>query len=169
MNKSERIREGLKKFSSQFGPAPTLLAIVQSVDEENQTCVLIDDDNDGTVYNDVRLRPVIDGNSSVVIFPTVGTYALAIMIEGGEDADWMLLAAGQIDKVIYTCGVFILTVSNTGFSIKSNEDSLKNILNDFSTAIQQLTVTAPNGVTSVPINAAAFAALTTRINALMYE
>lgn len=167
MNKKEQIRKALAAFSGQYGPAPTILATVTSVNEAEQTCVLTDDDNDGTVYNDVRLRPVIDGNSSTAIIPLVGTWGLAIMIEGGQDAEWMLIGAGQITKLIVMCGTFQFEVTNTGFKIASATDSLKQILSDLITDIQAITVTTPDGPSSVPNNAAQFEDITARIEELL--
>ena len=55
----------------------------------------------------------------------------------------------------------------THISIKNEVESLKDILTELCSAIAQITVTAPNGVTSVPINASVFSALSTRIANLL--
>lgn len=151
-------------FSKGFGPDATMLAVVQSVDEDACTCVLKDDDNEELVYEDVRLRPVIDGNESVTIFPKEGTWALAIRIE--EDEDWMVIAVGEADKVRIVSAGCDFEVSD-GFLIKKGSETLKKILNDLMTAIKAIVVPTNVGPSGNPLNAAVFTDINTRIDNLL--
>lgn len=90
MSKQAEIRQALADHARRYGPQQTMLATVLSVSEDDFTCVLQDDDNGELKYEDVRLRPVLDGNESVTIFPKAGTWALATRVE--EDEDWMVIA-----------------------------------------------------------------------------
>lgn len=63
-----------------------------------------------------------------------------------------------------------IKIDNTGLlHVQLGVDSLKMILTDILTQIQALTVisTAPTTPTGTPVNAAAFAAIATRINAML--
>lgn len=169
MGKKEEIRAKLAELASLYGPANTLLAKVKSVNEAEFTCVLEDDDDAELVYDDVRLRPVLDGNESVTLVPKIGTWALAIRME--DDEDWMLLAAGEMEKIIMKANSKIsLKVGDREFTIdskflvKKGTETLKKIMDDTLDAIQQLTVNTNVGPSSVPINAATFAAIKTRIS-----
>jgi hypothetical protein len=100
MGKEEQVRNLLKKMASDVGPAQTILAVVKSVDEGAFTCDLIDDETELEFF-DVRLRPVLDGNSGITLIPKVNAWALAVRIEDGDD--WMLIAAGEYSKVLTVC------------------------------------------------------------------
>jgi len=136
MGKQDEIRAALKRHAAAHGPAPTLLAIVVSVDEAALTCVLKDDD--GIEVPGVRLAPVEDGNFCATLLPKVNTWALAVRIE--SDEEYMLLAAGEADKIIHKVGSATLTQTAAGFEIKKGSDSLKDILKNITEATQQIVV-----------------------------
>jgi hypothetical protein len=100
MERSEQIRQKLKQMAMELGPKSTLLGTVKSVAEAERTCVIYDDDLD-IDFEDVRLRPVLDGNDSLVLLPKVNSWALAVRIE--DEDDWMLIAAGEFEKILITC------------------------------------------------------------------
>jgi len=66
-------------------------------------------------------------------------------------------------------GAVVFKVDSDGVSIENGSDSLKSVLTDILQQIQIMThnVTAPGAPTGPPINAAAFAAISTRIQALL--
>lgn len=97
MANEEEIRTAFKKMAQESGPAVTNLAVVKSVDEAAQTCVLVDED--GLEFFDVRLSPVLTGNQGYLMIPKVGSVVMAVRIE--DDEDWMLLAADVLEKVVW--------------------------------------------------------------------
>jgi hypothetical protein len=136
MTIEEQIRQSLEAWCKKFGPAPTLLATVVSVDESSFTCVLKDDD--GNIIPAVRLRPVLDGNESVTLVPSVNSWALAVRIEAVEE--WMLIAAGVVDKCKVVIGTTTIQQSADGFEMMKGTSSLKNILTNIIEACQQILV-----------------------------
>lgn len=169
MGKQDEIRKALGEFSSKYGPQNTMLATVKSVDEGEFTCVLQDDDNGELEYTDVRLRPVLDGNESITIFPKSGTWALAVRLE--ESEEWMVIAVGEADKVHSKVETEIKDVVGTteftikdGFLMKKDAETMKKIMDDLLQAIQQLTVNTNVGPSSVPINIATFVAIKVRVD-----
>lgn len=144
MDKDELIREGIKKLGGKTGPTCTMLGTVKSVNQEEYTCVIYDEDTD-TEEPDVRLRPVLDGSESITTFPKVGSWALAIRIE--DDEDWMLVAAGEIDKWEMKIGTTRIKQDATGLVIQKGSDNLKDILSSLIDEVMKIVVlqgTSPN-------------------------
>lgn len=163
MDRKEQIRQGLQKLASQLGPLQTLLAQVVSVDEDEMTCVLKDDD--GFEIYDVRLKPVLTADESVVLIPEVDSWVLATRIE--DDDEWLVMAAEKISKYRMTVGSCVMEVDETGFSFQKGEKSLKGILSDLLTGIQALTVPTNTGPSGIPINLATFQQVQTDLNQIL--
>lgn len=134
MTKEEQIREALRHLASQVGPAPTMIGKVIIVDEENQTCVLKDDEVE---FPDVRLRPVLNGNKSIVLLPKVQTFALAVRIEKTEE--WMVVACDEVSKVQIQIGELKFQMEDK-FSITKVESSLYDIIKKIIEATMQIVV-----------------------------
>lgn len=162
MDKEEQIREAIRRLGSEVGPLHTLLAQVESVDEAALTCTLIDDDVE---IFDVRLSPVLNGNQSVIIFPKINSWVIAIRIE--HDEDWMIMAADEIEKYRITIGTQIIEMDGTQVMIKNNNDDLKTLMNDLLNAIINMKFTTNTGVTIELINALDFENIQTRFNAFL--
>ena len=159
MEKAEQIREGLHAMAARFGPAATMIAIVDSVDEVNQLCTL--DDDDLLIY-EVRLRALITGNENIIIVPKVGSYVLALRLENTEE--WMVLACDQIDKIKVVVGNSSFEMDGETFLFKNDVDTLKDLMNDLLQAIQEMVFTTNVGPTINLVNAVAFASIQTRFN-----
>lgn len=159
MDRKEQIREGIKRLAKGVGPVQSILGIVESVDEGEFTCVIDDGDN---VYNDVRLRPVLNGNESQTIIPKEGSYAVAIRLE--EDEEWMLVAADEIDKYRLVIDTQEFEMDGSKFLLKKGSETMKKIMDDTLEGIEQLTVNTNVGPSSVPINIATFVAIKTRVD-----
>ena len=126
MDIAEQIRNRLSEIAGQHGPLHSILATVVSVDENELTCVLQDDDIE---INDVRLSPVINSKQSVTIIPKVGSWVLAVRIE--NDAEWMIMAADEIDKYRVTVGDLVFEMDGEKFLIKKGNENLKKICFDW--------------------------------------
>lgn len=159
MDRKEQIRQGLIGLAGQHGPLQTILAIVESVDDNEMTCVLNDDD---VFIYDVRLKPVLTVSESMVMFPAVGSWVLAARIE--EDDDWLVIACEKVDRYRITGADCVIELDGQGVKISKGSETLKNILSDFLAAIKSLTVPTNNGPSGTPINSPAFTAIENRIN-----
>lgn len=91
----EQIRERLREMAGSYAPAVSNIAQVQSVNEAECTCVLVDDD--GLEFFDVRLRPVTGKNKSFLQIPKEGSFVLAVRVEDSDD--WMIVACDEVEKV----------------------------------------------------------------------
>lgn len=131
MTKSEEIRNRLKQMASELGPKVSLLGTVKSVNETEQTCVIYDDDLE-IDFEEVRLRPVLDGTVSLKMVPKVNAWALAIRIE--DEGEFMLIAAGEYDKVILNCENIVFNGGENGGlvnwpAVKTELDKTNALLN----------------------------------------
>lgn len=140
MNKSQQIRDGLAAFASKYGPLQAIVAKVNSVDAAGLTCEC---DYDGITLYDVRLRCVINGKESITFFPKVGGYVLAARIENSEE-DWMVIACDETDKCRIVIGTLQFEMDATGYLIKKDADSLKEIIQMIIEAVQQIVVMQGN-------------------------
>jgi len=134
MDKPEQIRQGLRKLAAEVGPLNTILVQVVSVDEDAKTCVVIDDD---IKYYDVRLRPVLNGNECITIYPKVDTWVLIIKIE--DDAAYQVISVDEADKITMVVDDMEVELSE-GISIKRGADTLKQILTLIVQATQDIMV-----------------------------
>ena len=176
--RTEAIRKKLQEMFS--GEDQVFLATVKEVDENEFTCtVLIDDELE---YTDVRLRSVIDQQKQGFAFvPKVGSMVLVGRI-GNSDQLFVALFS-EVNKVLMTAGSLEVTVdpekvevkkgsstfrqTEAGFTFTRSNEGLKKLLQDLITEITQLTVPTGVGPSGMPINAAAFTAIKTRVGNLM--
>lgn len=139
MEIDQQIRAALTRLAEKVGPSGTILGKIKSVNEGEFTCVVTETiGEDELDIPDVMLRPVLDGNEGLTLFPKANTWALAIRVEGGED--WMLLAAGEYDKVKLKIGTAIIEQDSTGLLIKKGNDTLKQVIQNIIEATQQIVV-----------------------------
>lgn len=131
MDKKQQIRERLRALAAMEGPLQTLLATVESVDLEEYTCVLNDDD---IILHDVRLRPVINDKESITLVPKVGSWVLAVRIE--DDADWMVMAVDEVEKYRIVVGNMLFEMKDGKFLVQSGAENLGKCIDDLIAQIQ---------------------------------
>lgn len=178
---SERIDAIKRKLDEMFeGNQQVFPAKIKEVDETEFTCkVLFDDELE---YMDVRLRSIIDQEKQGFCFiPKIGSMVMVARIADSEQLFVSLFS--EVEKVLMTSGSLEVTVdqgkvevkkgnstfkqTEAGFTITRNNEGLKKILQDLITAITQITVPTGVGPSGMPINAAAFTAIKTRLNTFL--
>lgn len=164
MSRIEEIRAKLKELCSKGAPQPTMLGVVKSVNEKEQTCVVEDD---GLEYPKVRLSPVLTSSDGLTIIPVVGKYALCARIE--NDNEWYLVDAEEIYKYRLKVAQTVFEVTALGVRMSKGKDSLKSCMDDLFTAISSLTVMCnPEGSPSgTPMNLTAFKGIQIRLNNIL--
>ena len=105
---------------------------MKSVDEENATCVLVDEDEQE--FLDVRLRPVLTGKQSFLQIPKIGSFVLAVRIE--DDDDWMVIAQDETDKFLWVTPTAKIEVSEK-ILIEANENNLLTLMERLFTVIEK--------------------------------
>ena len=161
-SKAEEIRLRLKQMASELGPKVSLLGTVKSVDEEEQTCVIYDDDLE-IDFDEVRLRPVLDGTVSLKMVPKVNAWALAIRIE--DEGEFMLIAAGEYDKVILNCDNIVFNGGDNGGmvnwpAVKTELDKTNAVVNALKNSLTGWTPVPNDGGAALKVYA------TTQLGAL---
>ena len=132
MATEEQIRNGLQELAKRFGPQVSNIATVKSVNENEATCVLIDED--GQEYVDVRLRPVLTGKQSFLQIPKVGTQVLAVRIE--DDDAWMILAHDETEKFLWITPSAKVEVSDK-ILLEANNQNLLSLMERLFTVISK--------------------------------
>ncbi|WP_066836481.1 hypothetical protein [Rufibacter ruber] len=135
------IRDAIQQIAQNTDRVYSSHAEVTSVDEYAMTCDVKFHGSELELF-DVIL-PATDGGSPLVV-PKVGSDVIIAFLSKN------------------TAYVASVTVAEY-FNIKNENESLKMILSDFLDAITQLTVPTPTGPSGVPVNAAAFTQIKTRL------
>lgn len=138
MTSEQRIREGLKNLASKHGPINTILGVIKSVDEAENTCVLLDDDIE---IPGVRLCTVLTEDHSFVLVPTVNKAATIIRLE--DDADWQLFSCEKADKIKLKSNDTEILMSD-GILIKRGADNLRDALDLIIDSVSQIVVLQGN-------------------------
>lgn len=141
----KEIREKLAGFLGN--PAATLIAVVKSVDKMERTCVLSDEEID---YFDVRLQPITAATTGGVIFPRVGTVAIAVKIEDTDE--WMMISAAEYESIEISIDSLKINGGNLGGLIKIDKmiDWMGKVYTDLQTLKTQLN-TWPVAGNSAPL------------------
>jgi len=137
MDRQAMIRQRLKEMAAEVGPDCSILAQVKSVNEDEFTCDLYDDDS-GLDFFDVRLRPVIDGKEFITIIPKVDSWVLAVRIEDSDD--WVVVSIGEAEKITTTIDTMIIEQNANGLLVKKADDTLKDALTLIVEAVQKIVV-----------------------------
>ncbi len=77
----------------------TMLAVVKEVDEQENTCLVVDDE---TEIPGVRIQPITGGEKGMICIPAIGSYVLCGRIE--MDEDWMMIQASEYSKIVINGG-----------------------------------------------------------------
>lgn len=123
MSTPEQIRKGLEGFARSMAPPVSNIARVKSVNEDEGTCVLIDEDDQE--YLEVRLKPILSENKSFLQIPKLGTFVLAVRVE--DDDDWMVIACDEVEKFLWIVGKTKLELSDK-ICIEANNQNLLNLI-----------------------------------------
>lgn len=159
----EQLRERLKEMAKNHGPAVSNIAQVKSVDLKQQSCVLIDED--GLEIFNVRLRPVLNDNKSILIVPKLKSYVLAVRVE--DDDDWMIIGYDEIESFHYQTEKAVFAFDDAGFLMQKENETLKKLMTDLIAAIKNIsfTVSTPDtftGTTTQLVNLTQFDSVETR-------
>lgn len=128
----EQIREGFQNIAKSFGPSVSNIAVVKSVNEDEATCVLIDEDEQE--YLDVRLRPVLTGKHSFLQVPKAGSQVLAIRVE--DDDDWMVIACDEVEKFLWITETAKVEISDK-LLFEANNQNLLSLFERLFTVIDK--------------------------------
>jgi len=138
---------------------------VVSVNKTQGTCIVTDDN---LTYTNVRLSSVIDGNNKkFFLFPKVGSSVLVSPIN--EDLKNLYVEEySEIESLELVINTVEFKVDQDGFLLKKENETLKKLVEDLITAVQNMsfTVSTPSGpgTTTTLINLAEFTAVKTRFN-----
>jgi len=174
-----KITEGIKALTRQPYEIVSGSVVAGSVNEEDQTIAVIPDGEEGIIEG-VMLCAVSATTDKVIWLPKEGSHVVIGSVDG--PGNWILLKSSEVTKVLITIANTQCTISETGVKIESGttvievesiikiataSESLHAILNDLITAITLITVPTPGGPSGVPVNAATFNTILTRLSNLL--
>ena len=151
MEPDEQIRQGLYNMAAKYGPPPTLIGTIKSVDEATKTCVILETVGDDTIEIEGLLRPVESNNESITIIPAIGSYILAVRVEDSEA--WQVVATEKASKFRVATDTSLLQISN-GILLQKDGDTLKQILVLLVQAVQKIIVLEGTNPDRVKLQAA---------------
>lgn len=138
------VNDALRAFASRVGAGvlEVLSGVVSSIDESGlMISVSVDD---AVEIPDVRLRAVSDdGKRGMVCIPKKGSDIVFAKVDG--EADYVLLLASELDKVIVEIDSVKMEVTKEGYKISKGSDSLRSIFEDLKTLLTNFKVNTPSG------------------------
>lgn len=159
MSKDAELKKALKALGKT--EASVFPATVVSVNEADKTVSVTD--VDGLEFNDVRLAAAEDDKKSVMLIPKVNSSVLVAQI--GNDLNTLFVAkVNEVEKVVGDIGTSSFLISESGYSVKRGNESLKTVLNDWITEVSKIIVV--NGTT---INVPAMNEIKQRLNNILIE
>lgn len=148
----------------------TFSAVVVSVDKQNGTCVVSDDEIE---FPDVRLSAVVDGNANKhYLFPAIGSEVLVSPIM--EDIHKLYIDKySEVESLDLKIGSVHFKIDAQGFLLKKQNETLKGLVEETLKAIQEMvftvTTTGGSGQTTQLVNAATFSSIEQRFNQLLND
>lgn len=143
---------------------------VVSVDKEKGTCIVSDDEIE---YTDVQLSSVVDGQKNkFYLFPAVGSSILVSPIN--EDLKRLYVEAySEIESLDLQIKAVQFKVTESGFLLKKENETLKGLISDLLTAIENMsflvTTTSGTGNTTTLVNATQFSSVKNRFNQFLND
>ena len=132
MSTPEQIRKGFEHFARSMAPPVSNIARVKSVNEDEGTCILIDEDDQE--YMEVRLKPILSENKIFLQIQKVGTFVLAVRVE--DDDDWMVIACDEVEKFLWIVGTTKLELTDK-ICMEANNQNLLNLLERLFTVLDR--------------------------------
>lgn len=145
MNRSDRIRAGIKALSRQATPSQMQLGTIEAVDEQTQTCdVKIDE---GYILYGVRLTSVEE--AQILLVPEVGAWCIVASIDNDESLAYAM-GFSAIDKILANVEEVVINNGENGGLVNVSAlideiDALKRDLNNLKTAFKSWVVTPNDG------------------------
>jgi hypothetical protein len=149
-------------MAEMHGPEHSLIALVQSVNEQECTCIL--EDEDGQEFFDVRLTPIVSNKKSFFQLPKLQSYALAIRLENTDE--WCLIWASEVDEFVLKSKSAELNLGDK-ITLKNEKFSLADLMQELFTAIDKLEFATTQGVSMGAPNKLEFAALKNKFKQLL--
>lgn len=156
MNKD--LQDAFKNLARPKGV--TFQAKVVSVDQTKGTCVV---DNDGLEFTDVQLSATIEDDKRFLLIPKVGSFVMTAPING-DIHQLMVVMVSEITEVIMRTENAEFSFDDSGFLLKKQNETLKELMSDLLQAILNMRFTTNMGPTINLINAVEFQSIETRFN-----
>lgn len=164
----KKLQDAFRQFQKR--DVDTFPVIIISVNKTKGTCVV----SDGQIeFKDVRLSSVIDGDhNKFFLVPAINSSVLVSPIN--EDVNKLYIEAySEIESLQLKIGGVEFKINESGFLLKKQNESLKGLISDLLTAIEQMsflvTTNSGTGSTNTLVNAAQFSGIKNRFNQFLND
>jgi hypothetical protein len=181
MTKSiSKIKAGIKSLTNKPYEIISGIVVPGSVDTTSYS-MSVQASDDSEPIQGVMLNAIVADGNGVILIPKDGSNVVIGSIDG--PGEWGLIKASELTRAIITMenvtcvmdntqiniqnGNVLFNISDSVFKMNTASESLYQLLKDCFTYLTELTVPTPAGTSSVPVNAADFNNLLTRLNNLL--
>lgn len=135
----EQIKDQLASFSGKYGPAALQTATVKSLNEDDTAVIVF---ADGKEIDDARLKAVVKDGNKVLLIPAINSTVLTGSINNGDD--YVIVSVDAISEIKVIVDQVCYSVNGSGFLVKKNDDTLKQVLTLIVEAVQDILVVYGN-------------------------
>ena len=158
MNPLSEIKESIQKMASKGGAGIVFTAKVKSV-ERDTTCTV---DLDGLTVSDVRLRAVVNGETSkILVTPKTGSHVLVADLSG-DLSQLAVVGYSEVEKIEVDADNIVFNGGDNKGLIKIEKltQKLNDLVRTFNNHTHQVNTTggptAQSGTTAIPSPASEF-------------
>lgn len=158
MNPLSEIKESIQKMASKGGAGIVFTAKVKSV-ERDTTCTV---DLDGLTVSDVRLRAVVNGETSkILVTPKTGSHVLVADLSG-DLSQLAVVVYSEVEKIEVDADNIVFNGGDNKGLIKIEKltQKLNDLVRTFNNHTHQVDTTggptAQSGTTAIPSPASEF-------------
>ena len=129
------IKDELAEFSGRFAPKTIKTATVTAVNDDDTIAVKF---SNGKMVDDARLRAVVASGNKVILVPKVNTIVVVGKLENSDE--YVVLVVSEVSEIKYLVDNVEMSVTNAGFLLKKESDTLKQIATLIIEAIEPIIV-----------------------------
>lgn len=129
------IKDELANFSAKFAPKTIKTALVTAVNADDTVAVTF---SNGKMVDDARLRAVVASGNKVVLLPKVNSIVVVGKLENSDE--YVVLVVSEVSEIKYVLDEVEMSVTDAGFLLKKQNDTLKQIATLIIEAIEPIIV-----------------------------
>lgn len=152
------IRTAIQKLA-KIDLFESILGTIEDVDMDKKTCTVQPLDDQPQIL-EVRLSAVESPDKGLILIPSIGSFV--IVGQTANDQPHVLMFS-EIDSLSTLFENVEYKLDENGMKLTVGNNDFKEGISDLLTALEQLTVNTPNGVSSIPVNKAAITAAKNKI------
>lgn len=131
----EQIKNELGRFSSKYGPAAIIPAVVTAINADDTIAIEFSDES---TVDDARMKSVVADGNKVLLIPKVGSIVLVGAIE--NSSEYVVLSVHEVTEFKTKIDDVTYSMNATGFLLQKENDTLKSALIDLIEGVEPIIV-----------------------------